>query len=188
MGPKAHITCGCCNIWWQFHNVCIIEKHGDVDCRKSVARNCCRWTYPARQYRHLGYFQYEVSPKRRIDMEDLSASHRDRQRTLFFGLCECIWALAGGLGPILGGTFAQFVSWRWIFWVNLPFCGLAFILLFFFLNVHNPKTRIYDGVRAIVSLFRSLLFFFRPYTRNLVPAFYAKHLSYDSSHYHVRCF
>ena len=104
-------------------------------------------------------------------MNDLSGSCRDRQRTLFFGLCECIWALAGGLGPILGGTFAQFVSWRWIFWVNLPFCGLAFILLFFYLNVHNPKTKIYDGVRAIVSLFGLLRFFFRHCTRHLVSAF-----------------
>ena len=46
---------------------------------------------------------------------------QDSLRSLFFGLLECIWGVAGGVGPVLGGTFAQFVSWRWIFWINLPF-------------------------------------------------------------------
>ena len=35
-----------------------------------------------------------------------------RTRTLFIGLMEFMWALAGGVGPILGGVFAQKVSWR----------------------------------------------------------------------------
>jgi len=42
-----------------------------------------------------------------------------RQRSLWLGLCEGVWAIAGGLGPILGGVFTQLVSWRWCWWVNL---------------------------------------------------------------------
>ena len=72
-----------------------------------------------------------------------------RRRSLFLGLCECIWAIAGGVGPVLGGVLSELLSWRWIFWVNLPFSGLAFVLLLFFLNVHNPRTKFHDGVRAI---------------------------------------
>jgi MFS family permease len=29
------------------------------------------------------------------------------------------------LGPTLGGVFSQFVSWRWIFWVNVPIALVA---------------------------------------------------------------
>ncbi|GFF22313.1 MFS transporter, putative [Aspergillus udagawae] len=72
-----------------------------------------------------------------------------RHRSLYLGLMEFMWALAGGIGPLLGGAFSQYVSWRWSFWVNLPVCGLAFVLLLLFLDVHNPKTKMLDGVRAI---------------------------------------
>jgi MFS family permease len=62
---------------------------------------------------------------------------------------ELMWALAGGVGPLLGGAFSEYVSWRWNYWINLPVSGLAFILLLFFLDVHNPQTKIMDGFRAI---------------------------------------
>lgn len=73
----------------------------------------------------------------------------NRHRSLYLGLMEVMWAFAGGVGPLLGGAFSQYVTWRWTYWINLPISGVAFVLLFFFLDVHNPKTRIMDGVRAI---------------------------------------
>jgi MFS family permease len=36
-----------------------------------------------------------------------------RQRSLLMGLTEGIWALAGGIGPVLGGVFASLGVWRW---------------------------------------------------------------------------
>ncbi|KAI2794364.1 Efflux pump dotC [Penicillium oxalicum] len=72
-----------------------------------------------------------------------------RHRSLYLGLMEFMWAFAGGIGPLLGGAFSQYVSWRWNFWINVPVSGLTFILLFFFLDVHNPQTKIMDGVKAI---------------------------------------
>jgi MFS family permease len=33
------------------------------------------------------------------------------------------------LGPTLGGVFSQFVSWRWIFWVNVPIAAVAAVVL-----------------------------------------------------------
>ena len=58
------------------------------------------------------------------------------------------WAVAGGVGPVLGGAFTQLLSWRWIFWINLPVAGTAFCLLLF-LDVHNPRTKFSEGVKAI---------------------------------------
>ena len=50
---------------------------------------------------------------------------------------------------MLGGTFTQLLSWRWIFWINLPISGAAFCLLFLFLDVYNPETTLTEGLRAI---------------------------------------
>ncbi|KAB8276210.1 major facilitator superfamily domain-containing protein [Aspergillus minisclerotigenes] len=72
-----------------------------------------------------------------------------RSRSLYMGILEFMWTISGGLGPILGGVFSEYLSWRWSFWINLPICGLAFILLFFYLDVHNPKTKVADGLKAI---------------------------------------
>lgn len=72
-----------------------------------------------------------------------------RTRPLFLGLLQVTWAVAGGLGPVLGGVFTQLLSWRWIFWINLPISGAAFCLLLSFLDVHNPKTKFAEGVKAI---------------------------------------
>ncbi|GAA89309.1 MFS transporter [Aspergillus luchuensis IFO 4308] len=72
-----------------------------------------------------------------------------RLRSLFLGLIEFIWAIAGALGPIVGGAFTQSVSWRWIFWINLPVCGTAFVLLYVFLDIHNPRTPVLAGIKVV---------------------------------------
>ena len=72
-----------------------------------------------------------------------------RSRALYLGLLGLMWALAGSAGPLIGGAFTQLVSWRWCFWVNLPVCGIAFVLLLLFLDVHNPRTKLAEGLMAI---------------------------------------
>lgn len=72
-----------------------------------------------------------------------------RSRALYIGLLGVMWALAGSAGPLIGGAFTQLVSWRWCFWINLPVCGIAFVLLLLFLDVHNPRTKLGEGVMAV---------------------------------------
>ena len=72
-----------------------------------------------------------------------------RSRALHLGLLGVVWAVAGISGPLMGGAFTQLVSWRWCFWINLPVCGITFVLLLLFLDVHNPRTNLGEGVMAI---------------------------------------
>jgi EmrB/QacA subfamily drug resistance transporter len=49
-------------------------------------------------------------------------------------------ALIGpALGPLLGGIISETFTWRWIFWVNIPFGILNFILAYYW--IENVKTQ-----------------------------------------------
>jgi EmrB/QacA subfamily drug resistance transporter len=46
------------------------------------------------------------------------------ERAKVQGYLASVWAIASLVGPTLGGIFSDYLSWRWIFLVNLPI-GLA---------------------------------------------------------------
>lgn len=52
----------------------------------------------------------------------------DRRRPMIAGMIGFIIAVAGAVGPLVGGAFTTYVTWRWIFWMNGPITGLALIL------------------------------------------------------------
>jgi EmrB/QacA subfamily drug resistance transporter len=51
-----------------------------------------------------------------------------RERGKYQGYFSSVMAVSNVLGPVLGGFFADYLTWHWIFWINLPFGILAFFL------------------------------------------------------------
>lgn len=51
-----------------------------------------------------------------------------RERGLYQGYFSSVMAISNVLGPVLGGFFADYLSWHWIFWINLPFGAAALFL------------------------------------------------------------
>ncbi|USP74136.1 hypothetical protein yc1106_01410 [Curvularia clavata] len=60
-----------------------------------------------------------------------------RKRAIYIAALSSMFGIASVVGPILGGAFTDRLSWRWCFWINLPFGGVSLAVVFFFFT--NPK-------------------------------------------------
>ncbi|KAJ6626347.1 major facilitator superfamily domain-containing protein, partial [Mycena sp. CBHHK59/15] len=50
---------------------------------------------------------------------------RLEDRPRLFGFFGAVFALSSLIGPLIGGTFTDHVTWRWVFWINLPIGGVS---------------------------------------------------------------
>jgi MFS family permease len=51
------------------------------------------------------------------------------ERAKVQGYLASVWGVSSVVGPALGGLFSQLDAWRWIFFVNVPLCLLAGVLI-----------------------------------------------------------
>jgi EmrB/QacA subfamily drug resistance transporter len=54
---------------------------------------------------------------------------RPEQRARISGVFGAVWGIAGMIGPLVGGLIVKALSWRWVFYINVPFGTIAGLLL-----------------------------------------------------------
>jgi multidrug resistance protein len=68
------------------------------------------------------------------------------------GWLSSVWGISAVIGPTLGGSLAQYASWRWIFVINLPVGAVAIALIARFLHEQVTRSRHRIDAAGAVSM------------------------------------
>ncbi|HWO51768.1 MAG TPA: MDR family MFS transporter [Ornithinibacter sp.] len=78
------------------------------------------------------------------------------ERATVQGYLAAVWAISSLIGPTLGGAFADYASWRWIFLVNLPL-GAAAAWMLWRKFEEQPRARDPERARPKVDVLGTVL-------------------------------
>ena len=79
------------------------------------------------------------------------------ERARVQGLFSGVWGLSSVVGPFVGGLIVDHFSWRWVFFVNIPFGLVSMLLLIIFLKEHVERKKHHLDYLGTVTLTGSVV-------------------------------
>lgn len=76
-----------------------------------------------------------------------------KQRARVQGLFGGVWGLSSIAGPLIGGFITDYFSWRWVFYLNIPFGIIAALIIGFSLKIpSSSQEKVHLDLRGAVIL------------------------------------
>ena len=91
-----------------------------------------------------------------LGMTILGDIYTPAERARIQGVFSGVWGLASIVGPPLGGVITEQMSWRWVFYLNIPFGLVAAAIIGFSLKEPKRESRPIIDYRGAVLLTASL--------------------------------
>src|SRR5258708_8403319 len=74
-----------------------------------------------------------------VNIAMITSTFPNNQRGLALGLNAVVISLGVAAGPTIGGIITAYVTWGWIFYVNVPICMLVLLGAFYFYREQRPQ-------------------------------------------------
>ncbi|MBK2028445.1 multidrug efflux MFS transporter [Francisella noatunensis] len=69
----------------------------------------------------------------------ISTNFRNEEYNKMMTVYSMVIVMGPIIGPVLGGAICENMSWEWIFYVNVPLCIVAFVIIFFMMDATKIK-------------------------------------------------
>ncbi|KAK2809160.1 hypothetical protein FQN50_003995 [Emmonsiellopsis sp. PD_5] len=81
-----------------------------------------------------------------------------RERGKYMALIQMAGTVGAAIGPFIGGVITSQSSWRWVFYINLPIGGTAFVALFLFLRLKYDREQSWKERVTRIDVFGNAVF------------------------------
>ena len=87
-----------------------------------------------------------------VNIAMITSTFPVNERGLALGLNAVVVSLGVSAGPTIGGIITQYLTWRWIFYVNVPIGIVVLVAAFFFYREKHAVTKLqrFDPLGAIL--------------------------------------
>ncbi|KAJ2851569.1 hypothetical protein IWW36_001053 [Coemansia brasiliensis] len=73
----------------------------------------------------------------------------ERERSKYVGVFSGTYGIAAAIGPVIGGAIVQNAKWQVVFWINIPFCVIALIMIVPLLCIPRPQGTLVEKLKRI---------------------------------------
>ena len=83
------------------------------------------------------------------------------ERAKIQGYLSSVWGISAVLGPVIGGVIVYYISWKYVFWVNVPLGILAMVGIGIYLHEPEMEKKVsidYKGALLFTVSLSSILF------------------------------